>query len=128
MKERDRILAKTNGRCGYCGEELAGKFHVDHIQPVRRNKRYDLPTKRWIYTGMDNPELDCFENKMAACQSCNINKHQYTVEEFREAISAYMKHLNNQSTQYKMAKRYNLVQETVKPITFYFETITNQNH
>jgi hypothetical protein len=32
-----------------------------------------------------------------------------------------MKHLNEVSTQYKIAKRYGLVVETIKPIKFYFE-------
>jgi len=32
-----------------------------------------------------------------------------------------MKHLNKINTQYKIAKRYGLVQENIKPIQFYFE-------
>lgn len=34
-----------------------------------------------------------------------------------------MKHLNEVSTQYKIAKRYGLVTEDIKPIVFYFERV-----
>lgn len=34
-----------------------------------------------------------------------------------------MKHLNELNTQYKIAKRYGLVVENVKPVVFYFESV-----
>lgn len=67
------------------------------------------------------PNRDCFENCMPACASCNINKHQMSLEDFRNLISGFMKHLNERNTQYKIAKRYGLVQEVDKEIKFYFE-------
>jgi hypothetical protein len=60
---------------------------------------------------------------MPSCASCNINKHSEPLEFFRKAIMGYMKHLNEISTQYKIAKRYGLVIEDIKPIIFYFETL-----
>jgi len=44
-----------------------------------------------------------------------------SLEDFRNLISGFMKHLNEISTQYKIAKRYGLIHETPKPIVFYFE-------
>lgn len=62
---------------------------------------------------------------MPACASCNINKHSMSLEEFRMLIEGFMKHLNELNTQYKIAKRYGLVIEDIKPIVFYFEKEDN---
>jgi 5-methylcytosine-specific restriction endonuclease McrA len=110
-KERQRIYDKYSGKCYLCGEKLQTKWHVDHLKPVRRCE-----------SGvMVHPENDTFENKMPACASCNINKHSMSLEHFREQIKGFMNHLNNHSTQYKLAKRYGLIQEVEKPVVFYFE-------
>jgi hypothetical protein len=58
---------------------------------------------------------------MPACASCNINKHAMKLEDFRQLIAGFMKHLNERNTQYKIAKRYGLVVEQQKPVVFYFE-------
>lgn len=124
MKERDLILAKTNGNCAYCGCSLDGiKFHVDHMLPIRRRQRWDKEKSKWIPDGCDNPENDCFENKYPACPSCNIQKHSTGIEEFRRSIGAFLNSLNQYHNQYKFAKRYGLVTETNKPVIFYFETL-----
>src|ERR1035437_1582017 len=62
-------------------------------------------------------------NQKPACASCNINKHSLSLEEFRSLIQGFMKYLNQLKTQYKIAKRYGLVKEDIKPIIFYFESI-----
>jgi hypothetical protein len=46
-----------------------------------------------------------------------------SLEEFRNSIKNYMKHLNEKSTQYKIAKRYGLIIETDIEVKFYFELI-----
>ncbi len=58
---------------------------------------------------------------MPACASCNINKHAMKLEDFRQLVAGFMKHLNERNTQYKIAKRYGLVIEQEKPVIFYFE-------
>lgn len=78
--------------------------------------------RKLVPDGYVHPERLHIDNQMPACASCNINKHSGSPEDFRSLISGFMKHLNEQSTQYKIAKRYGLVHETVKPIVFYFET------
>lgn len=160
MKKKDReiIFNKYGGRCAYCGEELQKGWHVDEIEPVRRNRKWvqahwrDKITKEkyiptllaglseqqisekfewfpggWKADGAMHPERFNIDNQNPACASCNINKHSGTLEEFRKLIAGFMKHLNEINTQYKIAKRYGLVKEDIKPVVFYFETlITNK--
>lgn len=130
---RQLIYQKFGGRCAYCGEELNGKFHVDEVEPCCRSweyvkdengKRiYDSDRRDWkmklVYL---YPERLHVDNQFPACASCNINKHSDSVEGFRKLIQGFMKHLNQVSTQYKIAKRYGLVKEDIKPVVFYFET------
>ena len=122
---REIIKAKYNGRCAYCGCELQKGWHIDEIEPVRRNhvwnkdkRRYEIDKSR----PMEHPERLHIDNQNPSCPSCNINKHSNSLEWFREAIKGYMKHLNEVSTQYKIAKRYGLVTETDIEVIFYFET------
>jgi 5-methylcytosine-specific restriction endonuclease McrA len=112
-KDREAVFNKYEGRCAYCGCELSKGWHTDHLKPVRRSVRKN---GRLRY-----PNRDCLENCMPACASCNINKHQMSLEDFRNLIAGFMKHLNERNTQYKIAKRYGLVVEVDKEIKFYFE-------
>lgn len=145
---RELIFKKYDGRCAYCGCELQKGWHVDEVEPVRRNKKWinagwedgkprprteaddNDPSfakwipGRWVADGCLHPGRFNTDNQMPACASCNINKHAGSVEDFRSLISGFMKHLNEVSTQYKIAKRYGLVVEDIKPVVFYFETIT----
>lgn len=132
MKKSDRqkIFDKYGGRCAYCGCELTKGWHVDEIEPIRRNWEYvkdanGYDTKK-RYTDCLHPERLHIGNQNPACASCNINKHSESLEQFRKNIAAYMKHLNEISTQYKIAKRYGLIEETNKPVTFYFEEVEGQ--
>ena len=125
-KDRQLIFDKYDGRCAYCGCELTKGWHVDEIEPVRRNmvwdavKRKYVPHKEHPYT---HPERLHIDNQNPACASCNINKHSGSVEEFRNLIAGFKKHLNEINTQYKISKRYGLVVEMEKPVVFYFESV-----
>lgn len=149
-RERQIVHDKYGGKCGYCGDPLVKGWHVDHIEPVRRfhifddgfwqnritkekRTREDIgqahhdfdSTFEWIEpkkkTLMAHPENDTVGNYMPSCASCNINKHGQSIEGFREMIAYFIVTLNKNSTQYKIAKRYGLVTETIKPVGFYFE-------
>lgn len=141
MKKADReiVFNKFGGKCAYCGEVLQKGWHVDEIEPVRRTWEYVLDEngKRVRKGGSEygefltrtkvlHPERFNLDNQYPACASCNINKHSGSLEEFRELIQGFMKHLNEINTQYKIAKRYGLVKEEIKPVVFYFETIKNE--
>jgi len=131
-QQRQLIYDKYNGLCAYCGCELNGKFHVDEVEPVRRNQKLikahwegEVYVKsKWVSDGCMHPERFHIDNQNPSCASCNINKHSMSLEQFRTAIGVgYMKHLNEVSTQYKIAKRYGLVKEQEKKVVFYFETL-----
>lgn len=132
MKKKDRevIFNKYGGRCAYCGCELVKGWHVDELEPCRRKYREEQVLGEWKWrqklVGYIHPDRLHIDNQMPACASCNINKHSGSLEDFRALIAGFMKHLNEISTQYKIAKRYGLIQETVKPVVFYFETFNNQ--
>ena len=113
-EEREIIYNKYNGRCAYCGEELQKGWHEDHLWPIKRNLEGG---------GCMNPQWDTIKNKMPACPSCNINKHSLTIERFRELIEGFVTSLNKRSTQYKLAKKYGLIEETGKKVKFYFEYV-----
>lgn len=131
--DRQKVFDKYGGKCAYCGCELQKGWHVDEIEPVRRGFRYKRDEKGRILVNekgddikiryMTHPDRMNIDNQNPACASCNINKHSDSLEGFRKAIAGYMKHLNEISTQYKIAKRYGLIQETGIEIKFYFETI-----
>ena len=129
-KDRELIFDKYGGKCAYCGCDLVKGWHVDELLPVRR-KRKLVPIESYgNYTGYkykadgyEHPERLHIDNQMPSCPSCNINKHSESLESFRKSIQGYMKHLNEISTQYKIAKRYGLVKETNIEVKFYFETL-----
>lgn len=125
MKQsRSDILAKTNGRCGYCGVVLDGKFQIDHIVPKYNFYSYAksglLPDFIKHLTPLDVEHAD---NKMAACCSCNNYKSTFSLEMFREQLGLLVGRVNNTNTIYRIAKRFGQIQETPKPIIFYFETL-----
>jgi hypothetical protein len=136
-KDRQIVFDKYNGHCAYCGCKLEKGWHVDELLPVRRyrvqakdkngDSIWDKTRHRWkekiIITKPENFHID---NQMPSCASCNINKHSLSLEDFRSLIEGFMKHLNEINTQYKIAKRYGLVKEDIKPIVFYFESVNNK--
>lgn len=146
-KKRQIVFDKYGGKCAYCGCELLKGWHVDHASPVHRIKKYvggdlinkqtgevateqDFENGNWRMTervlkpaGMLKAHNDCDENLMPSCASCNLYKHSADIETFRMILTNTIRGLNNNSTQYKFAKRYGLVIETNKPVQFYFETL-----
>lgn len=135
MKKTDRqiIFNKFGGRCGYCGCDLGKGWHVDEVLPIVRgweyikdesgqrvydNKKHDYKKR----TTIQFPERLNIDNQMPACASCNILKSSQSLEGFRSSIAQFINSLNSYTNQYKIAKRYGLVEETNKPVIFYFET------
>lgn len=110
--QRDKLRNKYHGRCAYCGEQLPDKWHADHIEPIVRTG---------IGAGCENPENNRLDNFNPSCPSCNIIKSSNSIEAFRKTIYGFVKSLNRDSTQYKFAKRYGLIEETNQEVNFYFE-------
>jgi 5-methylcytosine-specific restriction endonuclease McrA len=111
--KRRAIWDKSGGKCWYCGIVLPEKgWHTDHFEPIRRN---------WWTDTCIHPERDSEENKVPCCASCNIQKGPLSVEQFREKITGFINSLNLYHTQYTVAKRYGLLQETDDKVIFWFE-------
>ena len=130
MKKSDRqkVFDKYVGKCAYCGCELQKGWHVDHAEPCRRIISFDVVVKpgggyKYVQkaVGYSNPDANHIDNYMPSCPSCNINKHGDTIEQFRQNITGYLRSLNLRMVQYKMVKKYGLIEETNKPVLFYFE-------
>lgn len=117
-KERQIVFKKFGGKCAYCGCELKKGWHVDHLQPLYRN----------LYKpGCMRPENKNKDNLMPSCASCNNYKSTFGLETFRKEIGLLVQRLNKTFTQYKIAKRFGLIEETGIDIEFYFETFKNSN-
>ena len=127
-EEREYLFDKYDGKCAYCGDPLEKGWHADHIEAVKRNHAWCRETRKWKFKGLSKPELDILDNKNPSCPSCNINKHDMTIEEFRKQIKRFVSSLNLRSTQYKIAKRYGLVKETEIEVVFYFEKFEKENN
>ena len=103
-EERLQVYNKYGGKCAYCGQEIEYEdMQVDHLYPLNLGGTNDM------------------DNLMPSCRPCNHYKHTLTLEKFRQALSEEIKVLNKSSVAYRNAKRFNLIQETNMPVTFYFE-------
>ena len=128
-KDRELIFQKYGGKCAYCGCELQKGWHADHLKPIGRVKKryYDRELDKKITKIItENPENDCFENMMPSCPTCNNYKNNYTIEMFRQGIKDTVESLNKYTQNYKFAKKFGLIQETDKPVIFYFEKTGEQ--
>jgi 5-methylcytosine-specific restriction endonuclease McrA len=121
-KDRAIVFEKYGGRCAYCGCILEKGWHVDHLEPIVRDSKWNREKGRFETTGTcRNPENESVLNYNPACASCNIQKNSFTLERFRSNIKQFVDSLNQYSTQYKFAKRYGLVTERDVEVEFYFE-------
>jgi 5-methylcytosine-specific restriction endonuclease McrA len=98
-------------------------FDLKGMTEAEVHEKHEWYKGGWKADGAMHPERFHIDNQNPACASCNINKHSGSLEDFRELIQGFMKHLNGVNTQYKIAKRYGLVKEEIKPVVFYFERV-----
>lgn len=113
--EREALLGMFGGRCAYCGCELGSRWHADHVEPVIRRAWVGLPPER--------PENDRIANMFPACAPCNISKGSMRLEDWRGWLAGHVKSLNAHHSIYRLVKAFGLVQETEKPVIFYFESL-----
>lgn len=114
---RQEVYDKCGGHCGYCGCEIAFKeMQVDHIVS-------QFHYKLKIHKKYTDKEMDDISNLLPTCRVCNKWKSSHSVEQFRKEIGEQLRRLNEYNPNFRFAKKYNLVQETPHPITFYFESL-----
>lgn len=125
MKKPTRadIHAKLNGHCSYCGDPITiAWMQVDHMIPksdfMGHRNRGNIPIHLLHVEHPDHPD-----NLYPSCRVCNKWKSFHSLDFFRSEIAEQLNRLNNYSSNYRMAKKYGLVQETPKPVKFYFEQI-----
>ena len=124
--DRIAVYNKLDGHCAYCGDKIGfSVMQVDHIIPKRNfewhvKNRFKVPPFLKHLTEKDVNHID---NLFPSCKTCNTWKTAFDIETFRDELEKQIKRLNNYSANYRMAKRYGLVEETDKPIVFYFEKI-----
>ncbi len=111
-KQRQEVYNKSDGHCWYCGCDLPDRWHVDHVEPVRRS-----------YDGeMTNLEkLHVMENFVPACPPCNIFKSSSSVEQFRKRVENLVSCIREYSVKFRNAERFNMVQDLRDPVIFWFE-------
>jgi 5-methylcytosine-specific restriction endonuclease McrA len=118
---REEVYNKYEGHCGYCGKEITIKqMQVDHIKPLYRNDKVTTLEVWGVERGSDN-----FDNLMPSCARCNRWKSTFSLEMFRKEIERQIERLNKYNNNYRMAKDFGLIQETIIPIVFYFEKNSN---
>lgn len=109
---------KYKGHCAYCGDKLFSmdNMQVDHIEPIFRGR----PKSEQQF--LEKERLESFENKNPACCRCNRWKSTYSIEQFRDQIQQQTKRLKRDSAGYRLARAFQLIEETDNPVKFYFET------
>jgi 5-methylcytosine-specific restriction endonuclease McrA len=129
------------GRCAYCGIELTGKWHADHVEPLERvTAPVPLPgghgyetTKagftKFKATGkVGNPENNRKDNLFPACVKCNILKSNSKVEAFRSMLRYFARSIPTIKTYSHVhhLMRFNRLAIDPTPVVFWFETYRAQ--
>lgn len=115
-KIREQVYEKYSGHCAYCGCELEYKdMQVDHIKSIYKHN--DLHQIESI------DELNDIDNLMPACRMCNFYKSSGDIEYLRRRLSDELVRNLRKPFDYRLALKYGLIHEDIKPIQFYFEAI-----
>ena len=110
------------GKCAYCGVTLDGKFHIDHVEPVRRVGHW--VKGKWVTTGeFYSPENDREDNLFPACVKCNILKGDSNVEGFRRNLSYFARSIPTIRTYSHVhhLMRFGKLTIDSTPVVFWFE-------
>lgn len=125
-EDRQRVKDKTNGKCYYCGCNLSKRWHVDHIFP--KNKSHWIGSEPMMRPILEKGashaidfDIDDFENLAPSCPRCNNWKHSSDLEQFRDQISNLVVGLQRDSSQFRMALDFDLIELSGKSVEFYFE-------
>ena len=76
---------------------------------------------------MSEEELYTEDNLLPTCRQCNFYKSSMNIELFRERLTGTLMQNFKKTFQYRLALKYGLIEEHIKPVKFYYETIKN-NH
>jgi hypothetical protein len=102
---RAEIIARTNGKCGYCGSDVGDKAQLDHI----------------VAYGLGGTDTE--DNLLASCQPCNYIKQTLSIKQFRVYLAGMTKTLHRDSVTYRNAIRFGRIAVIDKSVIFYAEQI-----
>lgn len=112
---RERVYAKYNGHCAYCGKVIAYKdMQVDHL----------IPQTLAEYGEVYWDEVATESNYMPSCRRCNHYKRANSLEVFRQMIQEIPRKLRRDSYIFKVGEDFgNVTAHYDMPIKFYFEKV-----
>lgn len=130
-EQRIKIYSKYNGKCAYCGcDILLNNMQIDHVIPQRnfewhiKNRHFKVPD---FLKHLTIDDLNNEDNLLPSCRVCNGWKSTSDLELFRSELEVQTKRLNERSSNYRIAKKYGLIEEINNPIIFYFEEKKSPN-
>jgi hypothetical protein len=124
--QRESVRMMFGGMCAYCGVELSGKWHLDHVEPVYRDWDYRVnkdghrvPTQNGKFLRPQNNRRD---NLFPACIPCNISKGTCDLEGWRKWLEAYcVEAIRRNNSNFRHAERFARVIVVKEPLLFWFE-------
>lgn len=127
-KKRILVWEKYDHHCAYCGCQLEYKdMQVDHIKSVYQHNDLADTNERYEENYMSQDELNEVDNLMPSCRMCNFYKGASNIEAFREKLSSTLMENVRKPFDYRLALKYGLIKEDIKPIKFYFEEYSEKN-
>lgn len=138
--EREEVRMMFGGFCAYCGIELSGKWHADHVEPIRRCYRYgEMVTTGFGFTHyqsygngkkkierLNNPSGERKDNLWPCCLACNINKSSMPLEKWRKFLMDGPESLASYNGRFRHMLRFGVVKVNPVPLIFWFEKYTPQ--
>lgn len=125
--DRIKVHNKLNQKCAYCGECITLKeMQVDHVIPKAFFERYTEVRRDFIplfLKHLTSEDVNHIDNLHPSCRVCNKWKSAHHLELFRSELQEQVKRLNLYSSNYRIAKKFGMIKEAVKPIVFYFEEL-----
>lgn len=132
---REQLRMMFGGFCAYCGRELTGKWHADHVEPVLREWEFvrdaagHLTTTEGGFTATrstgefrNSKNATKKNNLFPACVPCNIDKGAVPLEEWREWLNTrIVDGLRRNSSTFRHAERFGRVTLATGPLLFWFE-------
>ena len=115
-----QVYQKSDGFCWYCGISVwpGDNFSIDHFQPKFISQK-DKKNRR--IGGVSNPlYTENLSNLVPCCISCNTQKCNKTIEEFR-IVKTDEPHFSNKQKEY-LKEKYDLdININIRPYIFWFE-------
>jgi len=120
--DREKIRKKFNEKCAYCGEKLTDSWNIDHVIPKSNFISVVKEGRQPKFLKHLKPnDVNHEDNLFPSCGSCNRYKDSLSLRQFKKELGKLLGRLDERTTIFRIAKRYDLIQENDHKIVFYFE-------